>query len=77
MFKLLQTVLFKTNSVFDALFACFDETIDFYRWYKPWKSFITVATMQKQNLNWFETVLKVVICFIIITDLTRVLLSFV
>jgi hypothetical protein len=28
-FRLLQTVLFKTDSVFDAFFACFDETIDF------------------------------------------------
>ena len=47
MFRLLQTVLFKTDSVFDALLACFDETIDFYQWIKPWKSYITVATMQK------------------------------
>ena len=30
-------------------FACFDETIDFYRWYESWKSYITIATMQKQN----------------------------
>ena len=28
MFRLLQTVLFLTNSVFDALFACFDESMD-------------------------------------------------
>ena len=48
MFRLLQTVLFKTDSVFDALFACFDETIDFYQWIKPWKSYITVAKMQKK-----------------------------
>ena len=33
--------------------------------------------MQKQNKNEFATVLKVVIYFIILTDLTRVLLSFV
>ena len=46
MFRLLQTVLFKTDFVFDALFACFDETIDFYQWIKPWKSYITVAIMQ-------------------------------
>ena len=37
----------KTDSVFDAQFACFDETINFYQWIKPWKSYITVATMQK------------------------------
>ena len=30
MFRLLQTVLFLTDSVFDALFACFDESINFY-----------------------------------------------
>ena len=33
--------------------------------------------MQKQNINEFATVLKVVICFIILPDITRVLLSFV
>ena len=35
------------------------------------KSYITVDTMQKQNMNWFATVLRVVICFIILTDLTE------
>ena len=68
MFRLLQTILFLTDSVFDAQFTCFDETID---WIKPWKSYIKVATMQKQNMNWFATVLRVVICFIILTDLTE------
>ena len=71
MFRLLQTVLFKTDSVFDAQFACFDETINLYQWIKPWKKYITVDTMQKQNMNWFATVLRVVICFIILTDLTE------
>ena len=52
---------FLADSVFDAQFACFDETIDFYQWIKPWKSYIKVATMQKQNMNWFSTVLRVVI----------------
>ena len=47
MFRLLHTILFQTDSVFDAQFACFDETIDLYQWMKPWKSYITVATMQK------------------------------
>ena len=32
--------------------------------------------MQKQNMNWFATVLRVVICFIILTDLTEFLLKF-
>ena len=71
MFILLQTVPFQTDSIFDAQFACFDETIDLYQWIKPWKSYITVDTMQKQNMNWFATVLRVVICFIILTDLTE------
>ena len=70
MFRLLQTVLFKTDSVFDAQFACFDETINLYQWIKPWKSYITVASMQK-NMNQFATVLRVVICFIILTNLTE------
>ena len=71
MFRLLQTALSKIDFVFDVLFACFDETIDLYQWIKPWKSYITVATMQKQNMNWFAIVLRVVICFIILTDLTE------
>ena len=66
-----ETVLFQTDSVFDAQFACFDETIDLYQWIKPWKSYITVAKMKKQTMNWFATVLIVVICFIILTDLTE------
>ena len=70
MFRMLQTVLFQTDSVFDAQVACFDETINLYQWIKPWKSYITVDTMQK-NMNWFATVLRVVICFIILTDLTE------
>ena len=57
-------------------FACFDETIDFCRWYEPWKSYITVDTMQKQNMNWFSIVLRVVICFIILTDLTELSVEF-
>ena len=31
----------------------------------------------KKNMNWFNTVLIVVVCFLILTDLTKVLLSFV
>ena len=52
-------------------FACFDETINFYHQIKPWKGYIIVATMQKRNMNLFATVLRVVICFIILTDLTE------
>ena len=32
--------------------------------------------MQKQNMNWFATVLRVVICFIILTDLTELFVEF-
>ena len=71
MFRLVQTVLFQTDSVFDAQVACFDETINSYQWINPWKSYITVDTMKKQNMNWFATVLRVVICFSILTDLTE------
>ena len=35
-----------------------------------------VATMQKHNMNWFATVLRVVICFIILTDLTELSVEF-
>ena len=51
MFSLLQTILFLTLSVFDAWFACFDESINLYQWIKPWTSYITVDTIQKQNMN--------------------------
>ena len=32
--------------------------------------------MQKQNINWFTTVLRVVICFIILSDLTELSVEF-
>ena len=32
--------------------------------------------MQKQNMNWFATVPRVVICFIILTDLTELSVEF-
>ena len=32
--------------------------------------------MQKQNMNWFEIVLRVVICFIILTDLNELSVEF-
>ena len=35
------------------------------------ENYITVDIMKKQNMNWFATVLRVVICFIILTDLTE------
>ena len=30
----------------------------------------------KQNMNWFATILRVVICFIILTDLTELSIEF-
>ena len=32
--------------------------------------------MRKQNMNWFAIVLRVVICFIILTDLTELSVEF-
>ena len=32
--------------------------------------------MQKQDMNWFATVLRVAICFIILTDLTEFSVEF-
>ena len=32
--------------------------------------------MQKQNMNWFATVLRVVICFVILMDLTEFSVEF-
>ena len=33
-------------------------------------------TCRSQNMNWFATVLRVVICFIILTDLTELSVEF-
>ena len=58
-------------SLFDRF--CFWCIVCLFWWnyQSPWKSYITVDTMQKQNMNWFSTVLRVLICFIILTDLTE------
>ena len=50
MFRLLQTVLFKTDSVFDASFACFDGTINFYQWMKPWNLYYNSYKAKKYEL---------------------------
>ena len=50
MFRFLQTVLFQTDSVFDAQFDCFDETNDLYQWIKPWKSYIQQTQRKKYEL---------------------------
>ena len=66
-----------TDSVFFALCAYFDGSMVFFDEFLPYKSCNTVDKMQKQNMNWFGTVLIVVIFFLSLTDLTKVLLSFV
>ena len=35
------------------------------------KLYYSRKKMKKQNMNWFSTILRVVICFIILTDLTE------
>ena len=32
--------------------------------------------MQKQNMNWFATILKLVMCFIVLTDITELSVDF-
>ena len=63
--------MFLTDSVFRVLFAYFDESMASKIVYKPYRSWNIVDTMQKQNMNWFSTVLRVVICFIILSDFTK------
>ena len=40
------------------------------------KLYYSRKKMQKQNMNWFAIVLRVVICFIILTDLTEFSVEF-
>ena len=41
-YRLLQTVLFLTDYVFDVLFAYFDESMSGIGGYEPWRSWNTV-----------------------------------
>ena len=66
-----------TDSVFFALCAYFDGSMVFFDEFLPYKSWNTVDIMQERNMNWFYTSLIVVIYFLILMDLTKVLLSFV
>ena len=59
------------------LCAYFDGSMVFFDEFLPWKSWNTVYIIQENNKNWFDTALIVVVCFLLLTDLTRVLLSFV
>ena len=45
-YRLLQTVLFLTDSVFRVLFAYFDESMASNRVYEPYKSWNTVGLTQ-------------------------------
>ena len=49
----------------------------FFDEFLPYKSWNIVDIIEEQNMNWFDTTLIVVICFLILTDLMKVLLSFV
>ena len=66
-----------TDSVFFVLCAYFDGSMVFLDEFLPYKSWNTVDIIQKQNINWFDTVLIVAVYFLTLTDLTKVLLSFV
>ena len=66
-----------TDSVFFVLCAYFDGSMVFFDDFLPYRSWNTVDIIQKQNKNWFDTALIVVVCFLLLTDLTRVSLSFV
>ena len=68
---MLQTVLFLTDSVFYVLFAYFDESMGSIGGYEPWKSWNTVDITPIQIKNEFTIVPKVVIYFLILTELMR------
>ena len=60
------------------LCAYFDGSMVFFDEFLPQKSWNTVDIIQKQNMNWFDIVLIILIYyFLTLTDLMKVLLSFV
>ena len=59
------------------LCAYFDGSMVIFDEFLPYKSWNTIDIIQKKNMNWFYTVLIVVVYFVTLTDLTEVLLSFV
>ena len=69
--------MFLTDSVFFALCACIDDSMVFF------EEFFSIEKLEYSRYNarikyeWVATVLIVVICFLILTDLAKVLLSFV
>ena len=60
-----------TDSVFRVLFAYFDASMASIGGYEPWKSWNTVDITPIEIKNVFTTVAKVVIYFLILTELTR------
>ena len=56
--RLLQTVLFLTDSIFYVLFAYFDESMGCIGGYEPWWSWNTVYIMLIWNWNEFTTAPK-------------------
>ena len=69
-------VLFLTDSVFYVLFAYFDESMGSIGGYEPWRSWNTVGITPIYIYNDFTTVPKVVIYFIILTELTKFSVEF-
>ena len=69
--------MFLTDSVFYVLFAYFDESMASIGEYEPCKSWNIVYITPIYINNEFTTVQKVVIYFLILTDLMSFPLSFV
>ena len=75
-YRLLQTVLFLTNSVFRVLFAYFDESMGSIGGYEPWRSWNTVGLHQYKSRMSSLQYLEVVFCFLSLTKLTRFSVKF-
>ena len=69
MFRLLQKVLFKTDYIFDASMASIGG-------YEPWKCWNKVDSTPIQIKNEFTTVPKMVIYFLILTEVMRFSVEF-
>ena len=64
--------MFLTDSVFFAVCAYFDGSMVLFDEFLPQKSWNIVDIIQEHNMNWFDTTL-----ILVLTDLMKVLLSFV
>ena len=65
-----------TDSVFYVLFACFDESMASIKWYEPYISWNTVDITPIKIKNEFTKVPKVVIYFLILTELMTFFVEF-